>query len=183
MDDVQLREIFRRAAELSESVPEPLREAAFNRAVDALLNISGNRDRGASKSSVRVSSTSPRKDKETSESSDEQLKQQLHKIDRTAYPEIQKTKRVFDRALIALHAAKQDLGIDGLTSKDVALILKEKFRIPTKDNAVRMALDRAGDKVDRVTLGGKLYFRIMSKGEEHLATLGKSDAASKKSNS
>lgn len=37
MKDDELKALFKNTAEISKAVPESLREAAFNRAVDALL--------------------------------------------------------------------------------------------------------------------------------------------------
>src|ERR1044072_1665443 len=175
MEDNDLKEILRRAAELASAGPESLREAAFKSAFDALMSGATPAGGGASKSATNPSSANKQKREGSSDDSDEDLEQMLHSIDRTAYPEMQRAKRVLDRALIVLHAANKDAGVDGLTASDVVRVLKEKFRIPNSQanyDAVRVALDRAGDKVDRVTRGGKLYFRIMGPGEDYVTTIG-----------
>lgn len=177
MEDNELKDILRRAAELASAVPEPLREAAFKSAFDALMGTTSRSGGGTSKSVGSPSSTKRQRGGERSDDSDDEFLKLIQDIDRTAYPEIKQAKKALDLALIVLHAASKDLNVEWVTSKGIAAALKEKFRLPTNERAIYMALDRAGDKVDRATRDGKVYFRLMGPGEDYVATIGTKEVA------
>ena len=164
MSDVDLKEIFRQAAEISETVPESLREAAFNKAVDALLGKMNSRE-----ARPRSNAGRPRlrEGRRTDRPSVDDI---LENLDRTAHPDVRNATRVLDRALHLLLAVKEQHGVDGLGASAIARILTDKFRVRTTRQAVQQALDGAGDKVDRVTpASGGSYYRIMHPGEVYLS--------------
>ncbi|HEX8179680.1 MAG TPA: hypothetical protein VF525_09090 [Pyrinomonadaceae bacterium] len=55
MDDEQIKEVLRRAAELSTSVPDTLREVAFSHLLDVFLNTSAIPDKDGGKSTAKES--------------------------------------------------------------------------------------------------------------------------------
>jgi len=164
MKDDELKALFKKAAEISKAVPESLREAAFNRAVDALLGGQQVSDLGSTK---KIRKTVKRKPS-AGPSQEGDADPLITELDRTAYPQMKTTPRVLERALILLRIAKNDFDIDGLGSSRIAKVLTDKFRYRTTYQAVQQALDAASDKVDRVSTGRKTLYRIMSPGEAYL---------------
>jgi len=164
MKDDELKALFKKAAEISKAVPESLREAAFNRAVDALLGGQQVSDLGSTK---KIRKTVKRKPS-AGPSQEGDADPLITELDRTAYPQMKTAPRVLERALILLRIAKNDFDIDGLGSSRIAKVLTDKFRYRTTYQAVQQALDAASDKVDRVSTGRKTLYRIMSPGEAYL---------------
>ena len=120
-----LKKLFKEAAEIAKAVPKELREAAFNRALDAI-----------SAKQVRppppAGSTPSTGDDGAPLDSGAIL---LRDLDRTRYPEVSTAARVLDRALFVLRAARDDHQIDGLSSSQIASVLTEKFRLRTSHQA------------------------------------------------
>jgi hypothetical protein len=173
MEENELKRLFKKAAEIAKSVPEPLQQVAFNRALNALLDEQGaplGPEQGvqtSAKGNKKKRSKRP-KAKRTSDDA-HPVSHLLESMDRTSYPQILNGSRVLERALALLRAAKDDFDIDGLGSTAIAKVLTDKFRLKTTRQAVQQALDAAGDKVDRVTpSSGKTYYRIMHPGEVYL---------------
>jgi hypothetical protein len=164
-DDDDLKDLFKRAAEISKSVPEPLREAAFNRAVDALLGTSSS---AKAESSAAPSKASKSPQKQAAKGIENKADHLLENLNRTAYPQVGSAPRVLERALHLLRIAHDDFGIDGIGGADIARILTEKFRLRTTRQAVGQALDVAKDYVDRSTSSGRTVYRIMHAGEQYL---------------
>ena len=173
MEEKELKELFKKAAEIAKAVPEALQQAAFNRALDVLMeqlnNISG---KSTSHFNANVRSKlgrrAPQEQQAPVENGDP-IARLLHSIDRTSYPQILNSTRVLERSLALLRAACDDFNTDGLGCAAIAKILTEKFRLRATRQAVQQALDVSGDKVDRVMLSkGKTYYRIMLPGERYL---------------
>lgn len=174
MSAEDLKKLFKEAAEIAAAVPKELREAAFNRALDALSVPSGKRGRTPASANL---APNPRLD----DASQDSAATLLQDLDRTLHPEVSNAARVLDRALFVLQAARDDHQIDGLTSPQIAKVLTEKFRLRTTRQAVTQALDAAGDKVDRNASGRAAVYRIMHAGDQYLATGDFSSTASSKS--
>lgn len=79
---------------------------------------------------------------------------------------------------MVLQIALNDHKVDGLSAKDIATILTDKFRISTNCNAVNMALGRAATLVNRVPRGTGFIYRIMGPGADYLAHLKEGRSAS-----
>lgn len=173
MSAEDMKKLFKEAAEIAKAVPKELREAAFNRALDALSVPGGRQGRTPTSG---YSTPSPRQDGAPQDSAATILQD----LDRTRHPEVSNAARVLDRALFVLRAVRDDHQIDGLTSPQIAKVLTEKFRLRTTHQAVRQALDAAGDKVDRNASGRVAIYRIMHPGDQYLATGDFSSAASSK---
>jgi hypothetical protein len=167
MKELNLKEIFKQAAEAAKQVPENMQEIAFRRALDILLG-----EETATKPKAKPTRKKSATKKNAVKSRiDYGLEEMLKAIDRTKYPMISKFEKVSDRALLILKIAKDDCEIDGLTPPQIASILTEKFRIRTTRQAVQQALIRATDLVDMHQEGRSNKFRIMSPGEEYLDNL------------
>lgn len=160
-----LEQTFAKAAAIAKKVPQNLQEAAFNRALDALLGAQGKAKGASGNSRGRSQRRGPGKEELGSSGL-------LGEIDRTKYPDVGATGRVADQALKILQLAREDHNVDGLTAAEITEILTQKFRLPTKVAAVRMALERESDNVDvRSGSGGRHIFRIMAPGDAYLSRL------------
>ena len=149
---------------MAKLVPENLREAAFNRAFDAILNTSSD---VAPNKKIR-NNTKTSGSKKTQIDSTDSVEILLENLDRTAHPEVAKAPKVLERALFILRAARDDFEIDGLSAPQIAKVLTEKFRIKTSRQAVTAALDVAGDKVDLQKKQKRVLYRIMQPGDDYL---------------
>src|SRR5437762_11160559 len=98
MEDIVLQELLKRAGEISKVVPESLREAAFNRAVEVLLSNVG----VPTRSTVKDQATKPRRSHEPLTDSGKPADYRSVHRDRTARPEIACARRDLDRALYLL---------------------------------------------------------------------------------
>jgi hypothetical protein len=168
MEDNELQQLLKRATEISKVVPESLRETAFNRAFEVLLD-----DIGATKK-VRIQQESNAV-KPLSRNMDTVTQKPgkyfLENLDRTSYPEITSARRVSDRSLYLLRIARHEFDVDGLGASDIARVLTERFRLRVSRQAVQQALDTAKNYVDKSTVDGRIVYRIMNPGEEYLETL------------
>ena len=161
MSGGDLKRLFKEAAEIAKSVPKELREAAFNRALDA-LSVPGSKQPAVTTPQTQTSGTGADATPQDTEAI------LLRDLDRTRHPEIASAPGVLERALYVLRAAREDHQIDGLSAAQIANLLTEKFRIRTTNQAVRGALDSARDKVDRNTSGRPVTYRIMNPGDQYL---------------
>ncbi len=161
MSTDDLKKLFQEAAEIAKAVPKELREAAFNRALDALSLP------GAKKQLPRISPGTAAA-RAGGESNADPAAILLQDLDRTRHSEVSTAPRVLERALFILRAARDDHSIDGLSAPQIAKVLTDKFRLRTTRQAVTQALDAAGDKVDRNSSGWIATYRIMHPGDEYL---------------
>lgn len=161
MTTEDLKRLFQEAAEIAKAVPKELREAAFNRALDALSLPVGKKPLPSSRQSETATQVrgDPKSDRAAI---------LLRDLDRTRHSVISSAPRVLERALFILRAARDDHSIDGLSASQIAKVLTEKFRLRTTRQAVTQALDAAGDKVDRNSSGRLASYRIMHSGDEYL---------------
>ncbi|MDP1571935.1 MAG: hypothetical protein Q8L86_18210 [Vicinamibacterales bacterium] len=168
-----LKAIFKEAADIAAQVPESLRQVAFQRALDALLNVAPPPARRAAedeRTNERQNSgnTGPRQQERGSHSAS--VTALLEMLDRTELAGLLRGRKVLDRSLLLLRAA-QHHDIDALTAADIAHVLAKKFREPTAASAVRMALDRSPSYTDRRPNGGTFFYSLMAPGEAYLASL------------
>ncbi len=167
MNDDNLKEIFRQAADIAKVVPKELREVAFNRALDALLKSSVPQSQPV-KSPPSTKRPKTENSLNTIDATTDPVNALLENLDRTKYPEISNALKVLERALFLLRAARDDYGVDGLGASQIATILTEKFRLRTSRQAVSQALSTANDKVDRIGKSRNVFYRIMKPGEDYL---------------
>jgi len=173
-DPEELKQVFARAAEIATAVPPNLQEAAFQRALDALL---GPAEPGApppghpSPSAPSIPRVGPEpKGGGDNDSEPDPAAILIERIDRTEFAEVMAGRRVLDKALLVLRAAHHH-GITSLTPGEIARVLTEKFRESTSDAAVRMALGNDDSYTDRVRKASGFAYRLMAPGERHLAAL------------
>jgi hypothetical protein len=162
METESLKRLYEKAAEIAKVVPEAMQPAAFNRALDSLLQ-QGGQAKSGSRASTSQSSTME------STASGDAAETLLRDLDRTKYPGIKPANKVLPNALALLKAARDDHDLDGLTAPQVARVLTEKFRVGTTSAAVSMALGSAGDKVNRTLEGQAYLYRLMAPGEEQIS--------------
>src|SRR5690349_8569092 len=142
----ELKDAFKRAAEIAGVVPEAMQEAAFHRALDRIL--------GSEESSGAPSKVSrQRADKPAGKDAADHAQELISGVNRTAYPEVASASKVLDRALAVLRLATRDFEIDGLTAPEIAKVLTEKFRLRTSRQAVTQALAGAHTMVDTSSRG------------------------------
>jgi predicted transcriptional regulator len=174
--DQSVEEAILKAAEIAKKVPENLQDAAFNRALDALL---ASPAKDASASSLgggrALRSGSDAADPSSSQNPN-RVEMMMSNFDTTAFPEIGAHKPPLENALRILQAAREALQIDGLTPTEVAAILRDKFRVSVAESSVRMALGRAGNLVNRVRRGRAFDYRIMAPGDTYLASPARTQA-------
>lgn len=182
----RLAEIMKRAAELAQLVPEPLRESAFNRAFDQLIaseergehgdSSGASKRQGGTRGTRRGASKVPTPTADTQDPATVLISS----LSRTDHPEIGKASRALDRALYVLRIAEAEKGIDGMTAPQIAKVLTAKFRLRVSRQAINQALDAAGDYVDRTPTSKGVVYRLMQPGEEYLDA-GGAEAQDKKS--
>jgi hypothetical protein len=173
MPDSDVEKAFLAAAEIAKKLPKNLQVAGFNLAVEQLMGkIGGNPAAG------RARETAGRALKASKQGIDiPEYGALFNAINRTKHPDVGATPRVADRALKVLEVAHKEHGVDGLTADQIAKILSEKFRLPTKANSVAKALVRETSMVDvRGGVGGtSRVFHIMEPGEAYLTRLRSGD--------
>lgn len=161
--------LVKQAAEAAKHAPKHLQEAAFHKAFEALVRAEQADTERPSPTKVRSRAATPRNRQPTDDpSSDHSLDQ----LDRTAHADINHNETVLVNCLRLLRAAKDDLGIDGLTASQIAKVLVEKFRCSVARQSVGRALNSAGRYVNRHTDGNLVVFKIMAPGDQYLSTLG-----------
>lgn len=162
-DDLQSK--IKAAAEIAKGVPKNLQEAAFNRALDELLKTGSQRSAAADAASTR-----PQKPKSTPKKSQDGsgADRLLAEIDRTNHPEIFDAPRILEKSMLVLRVAHDSYGVDGLSARRIADVLKKKFRIKATRQGVTAALDGAGKWVDRRKVGRSVSYHVMAAGERYL---------------
>jgi hypothetical protein len=129
-DPEELKQAFKRAAEIAAVVPAPMQEAAFHRALDQILG----KDEPAA--APRRNGREPSEEPAAKVTVADHAKHLIDEINRTAYPEVASATKVLDRALAVLRLASRDFDIDGLTAPEIAKVLTQKFRLRTSRQAV-----------------------------------------------
>ena len=162
---VDLQTAIAKATELVKDLPPDLRQVAFAKAFDALTALDGSS--GVSPPSGGAKSAPRQQNKVADETVTKSL---LEALDSTNHPEIVDGKQARDLALWVLKAARDTAKVEWLTPAIICAILREKFRISVKVNAVTMALSRAGKFVDRRKQNDVYVYRIMSAGETLLSS-------------
>jgi hypothetical protein len=161
--------MFKRAAAVAATVPPPLQEAAFNRALDALMS-PPNSDRGLGDAAARkrhngASGTRQRPGSGAAELGDNSVASLLA-IPRSTAEQVDDEEGALGKSLALLRVAEEKLKIGGLSASQIAQVLTTKF----KWKAVNQALDRSGKMVDSSTIGGARSYTIMDAGIRYLDT-------------
>ncbi len=178
------KELFKKAAEIASVVPEPMQDAAFQRALDMLQEGDGRSEAPTKRSGSGKRASTERKRRESGKTNGRSTIEVLVEgIDRTAHSEVGEAPKVLERALHILKISKDEFDIDGLSANEIATVLTEKFRLRTTRQRVNQVLDDASGLVDRVSRPGRqgAQYRIMDPGEKHLANPPTQDEKSKAS--
>jgi len=169
----ELKELFKQAADIAQQVPESIREAAFNRALDLLTGVVRSDSSSTQTKPLGKHGAQTPQGRIGASQQDLNVAQLIDAIDSTQYPRLTSASKVLDRSLMVLKIARADHNVDGLTSSEIAKILTEKFRISTTYAAVGMALGKVTNLVNRIQRGQGYAYRIMGPGEEYLTHLEK----------
>ena len=165
-----IAQLITEATEAVKDVPDDLRPVAFQKAFDALAGEqSGGGPANYSPPSTVRRTAGGRSKRQTPQSNNHSSRSQLDQLDRTSHPKINQDATALANSLRVLQAARDDLGIDGLSGSDIAHVLTDKFRCQITRQAVSIALNRAGRYVNRHKDGNSVIFRIMSGGETYLS--------------
>lgn len=168
-DDVT--RIIKQAVEAAKNAPEHLQEAAFNKAFDAMMG------REQNQAPPSLQPRNKRKaGKKTPAPAEGEDQVSLDQLDRTSHTDIIHSNTSLNNSLRLILAAREDLGIDGLTAAQIAKVLVEVFRCKITRQAVSLALNGAGRYVNRHKEGNLVVFRIMAPGEEYLSAPHKTPA-------
>jgi hypothetical protein len=108
--DEELTALFKRAAEIASAVPEPMREAAFHRALDALQQgtTAGQSSRGARGRTGRGESKTP--------SPGADPVRDLNNLERSRAADVDNETGALGKALALLRVAERELSIERLSA-------------------------------------------------------------------
>jgi hypothetical protein len=174
-DPEQLRRAVTEAADMVKELPEHLQMAAFNKVFDAMVGTARAplpapttaelpSERGSYAQARMPTPAAPKDDTD-------RVASLLSALDRTIHPEIRSGRPVIDLALLVLRAAG-DCGQEWPTAREIARVLREKFRLRVPDSSIRTALGGAGRFVDRRPFGTGFEYRLMDDGARYLESLG-----------
>lgn len=136
MDISKLKRTFAAAAEIAEGLPEELREAGFNRALDMLTQAAV--EKGGIDALFETSSA-------------EAL---LARMTATR-------DAVLAQSLQALRVAGSVLGIENMTAEQIGAVLQSRFGIPVNAERVARALEGADDFVQQLGDTGTAIYRMI----------------------
>ncbi len=161
-----LKELFKKAADIASEVPENMQQIAFTRALDIFLEeVPVTKAITGRKTGERKRKPAKKTEKKTEDAPIELV---LQKLDRTKYPAMYELSNTLDRSLFLLKIVKDTFDIDGLTPPQIAKIITEKFRKKTYRQNVSRDLSKATKYVDRIPVGNAKKYRIMQPGEDYL---------------
>lgn len=168
MANESYKDLFKRASEIAAVVPEAMQPAAFQRALDMLMDsekMTTDSDRARETRTSRQS-----RHKKDVRLVDDPAEMLIEGINRTKHPEVAKAAKALDRSLMVLRIAQDEFDIDGLTAVQIARVLTERFRLRTTRQRVSQVLDGERAFVDRVAAskGSAARYRLMAPGERHL---------------
>jgi hypothetical protein len=168
--DKELSEMFARAAEIAKLVPEAMQDAAFNRALDLLVDPS-TRSKPAAQTRKRARQSTSRREKvQAGVVPDDDPVKILMRMRRDQAPGVDLESGVLAKSLALLRVSFDELEIDGLGASQIAKVLTEKFRFRASRQAVNQALDRAGPLVDRRADTTPTKYFLMDAGVKFLDT-------------
>lgn len=168
-EDQDLQDLFKRAAAVAESVPAALQEAAFNRALDALLHPNGDTGASSRRDGSSRGSRQPGKARSGDDGGSDPV-QTLLTLSRDQAESVDDAEGALGKALALLHVAETKAGISALTAPQIAQVLTTKFKWKVTRQAITQALDRAGKMVDSTTGDGARAYTIMQAGVQYLET-------------
>jgi len=139
MASKRLQTLFAEAADIAATVPEDLRPAAFNRALDLLLARAAGGPGAIEADAILRGSA---KDKRILG--------------------IYGSELVLERSVDVLNFATSRLGLEELSAEQIAALVNERFGLPTTGTVVSLALTGAGGLVRGMQRGGETLYRIVA---------------------
>lgn len=154
--------LLKAAAVASASVPESLREAAFQA---AFAYLSGGGSAGA-RAAVPEAPAKRRRGRGAAVdvSTDGDRLAPLRSVDRSLHPDVTSELPVLERSLRILQIA-EGVGLEDMTPPEIVTILREKFRVSTDRTSVSGSLGKS-PLVDRVKQGSAYTYRLTDAGRE-----------------
>lgn len=144
MVDARMKKAFQEAAEIAQGVPESLREAAFNRALDVLLGKESPSRAGAVEEDIEI-------DAETVH--EELTRRKILGIPGSGF--------VLEKSVAALNMAAARLGMEEMSAEQIADTLEENFGVHVSHGVVAKALEQADSVVTKVREGGETLYRVI----------------------
>ena len=144
MADARMKKAFQEAAEIAQGVPEALREAAFNRALDVLL--------GPNRAPKDEAGPVPEEFDEEAVH-EEMARRKILGIPGSGF--------VLEKSVAALNLAAARLGMDEMSAEQIAGALEENFGVHVSQGVVARALEQADSVVAKVRLGGETLYQVI----------------------
>lgn len=158
-----LKELYREAASIASVVPESMQPEAFNRAIEQLQGQTVTTTQPAAPSAGLIDH------KEGEVPLDKSSEGWYNDFNASDTRGVSSDNTVLDNSLAVLSNAYRLHGIKMLSSSEIELILKEKFRTPASANQISDKLGNVqGSLVDRKKVGKGYEYMIMQPGEEYL---------------
>lgn len=139
MASKRLQGLFAEAAEIAATVPEDLRPAAFNRALDLLLARASGGAGAAEADAILRGSAKDRR-----------------------ILGIYGTELILEKSVDVLNFATSRLGLEELSAEQIAALVNERFGLPATGTVVSLALSGAGELVRGIQRGGETLYRIVA---------------------
>lgn len=139
MASKRLKSMFEEAAEIAETVPQELRPAAFNRALDLLLARAGGGAGAAEADAILRGSAKDRR-----------------------ILGIYGTEVVLEKSVDVLNFATTRLGLEELSAEQIAALVNERFGLPATGTVIATALMGANGLVRGIQRGGETLYKIVA---------------------
>ena len=154
---INYSELVDRAREIVEDLDEPYRGLAFQVIFQEL---------------VREGRSAPKEKREVTaeEEADAVSLFMQRAVDASAFTSLFSQRgRLVEKSLAVLLLARDEFGIDGMSSPEIAEVLTKKFRVPqVHARNITTGLSRRPEYVSRVRAGRGYKYLLMVVGESHL---------------
>lgn len=151
------RELIDRAKRIVEDLDDPYKGLAFQVVLQEL---------------IREGRTKPREKREVppGEEADAVSLFMKRAVDASAFTSLfSRRGRLVEKSLAVLLLARDEFGIDGMTSPEIAAVLTNKFRVPqVHARNITTGLSRRTEYVSRIRAGRGYKYLLMVVGENHL---------------
>lgn len=139
MASKRLKVMFEEAAEIAETVPQELRPAAFNRALDLLLARAGGGAGAAEADAILRGSAKDRR-----------------------ILGIFGSEVLLEKSVDVLNFATTRLGLEELSAEQIAALVNERFGLPATGTVISTALMGANGLVRGIQRGGETLYKIVA---------------------
>jgi len=101
------------------------------------------------------------------------IAKQFMGVDTSDLPDFNNCETTLEMGLWVLATGKDKLGIQKLTAKQIAIVLRDAKEVSVDTNSIVRAFARAGKQVFTHRENGKVLYQIMMSGKEHLLSIAK----------